>query len=141
MVPQRLGEVGVDLGGSQARMYEQEYKIIYVCGSVMFAIPKPILEGPGLAPDTRVGLSVLAGKLGFGQPRNVLMDRDDIYLVNLNAARQRTDRPVHDLSLLFSRMSSTGWVRHWFGPLITQGGQFARERGFAVSLSGAATAT
>jgi antitoxin ChpS len=29
----------------------------------MFAIPKPILDGLGLAPNTQVGLSVSAGKL------------------------------------------------------------------------------
>lgn len=34
-----------------------------VGGSVMFAIPKPILEGLGLAPNTQVGLSVSDGRL------------------------------------------------------------------------------
>ncbi len=34
-----------------------------VGGSVMFAIPKPILEGLGLVPNTQVGLSVSEGRL------------------------------------------------------------------------------
>ena len=34
-----------------------------VGGSVMFAIPKPILEGLGLAANTQVGLSVANGRL------------------------------------------------------------------------------
>jgi antitoxin ChpS len=34
-----------------------------VGGSVMFAIPKPILEGLGLQPNTQVGLSVSDGRL------------------------------------------------------------------------------
>jgi antitoxin ChpS len=34
-----------------------------VGGSVMFAIPKPILEGLGLSPNTQVGLSVSEGRL------------------------------------------------------------------------------
>jgi antitoxin ChpS len=34
-----------------------------VGGSVMFAIPKPILEGLGLSADTQVGLSVSEGRL------------------------------------------------------------------------------
>ena len=34
-----------------------------VGGSVMFAIPKPILEGLGLSPNTQVGLSVSDGRL------------------------------------------------------------------------------
>ena len=34
-----------------------------VGGSVMFAIPKPILEGLVLAPNTQVGLSVSDGRL------------------------------------------------------------------------------
>jgi antitoxin ChpS len=38
-------------------------KLRTVGGSVMFAIPKPILEGLGLGPNTRVGLSVTEGRL------------------------------------------------------------------------------
>jgi antitoxin ChpS len=34
-----------------------------VGGSVMFAIPKAILEGLGLQPNTQVGLSVSDGRL------------------------------------------------------------------------------
>jgi antitoxin ChpS len=34
-----------------------------VGGSVMFAIPRPILEGLGLSPNTQVGLSVSDGRL------------------------------------------------------------------------------
>jgi antitoxin ChpS len=34
-----------------------------VGGSVMFAIPKPILDGLGLSPNTQVGLSVSDGRL------------------------------------------------------------------------------
>ncbi len=34
-----------------------------VGGSVMFAIPKSILEGLGLSPNTRVGLSISDGRL------------------------------------------------------------------------------
>jgi len=34
-----------------------------VGGSVMFAIPKPILQGLGLLPNTQVGLSVSDGRL------------------------------------------------------------------------------
>jgi antitoxin ChpS len=34
-----------------------------VGGSVMFAIPKPILEGLGLLPNTQVGVSVADGRL------------------------------------------------------------------------------
>jgi antitoxin ChpS len=34
-----------------------------VGGSVMFAIPRPILEGLGLSPNTQVGLSVSEGRL------------------------------------------------------------------------------
>ena len=34
-----------------------------VGGSVMFAIPTPILEGLGLSPNTPVGLSVSEGRL------------------------------------------------------------------------------
>jgi antitoxin ChpS len=34
-----------------------------VGGSVMFAIPKPILDGLGLPPNTEVGLSVSDGRL------------------------------------------------------------------------------
>ena len=34
-----------------------------VGGSVMFAIPKPILEGLGLSPNNQVGLSVSGGRL------------------------------------------------------------------------------
>jgi antitoxin ChpS len=34
-----------------------------VGGSVMFAIPKPILEVLGLSPNTQVGLSVSEGRL------------------------------------------------------------------------------
>lgn len=34
-----------------------------VGGSVMFAIPKPILEGLGLSANTQVGLSVSGGRL------------------------------------------------------------------------------
>ena len=34
-----------------------------VGGSVMFAIPKPILEGLGLSPNTQVGLTVSDGRL------------------------------------------------------------------------------
>jgi antitoxin ChpS len=34
-----------------------------VGGSVMFAIPKPLLDGLGLAPNTQVGLSVSEGRL------------------------------------------------------------------------------
>ena len=34
-----------------------------VGGSVMFAIPKSILEGLGLSPNTQVGLSVSEGRL------------------------------------------------------------------------------
>lgn len=34
-----------------------------VGGSVMFAIPKPILEGLGLTPDTQVGLTVTDGRI------------------------------------------------------------------------------
>jgi antitoxin ChpS len=34
-----------------------------VGGSVMFAIPKSILEGLGLSPNTQVGLSVSDGRL------------------------------------------------------------------------------
>lgn len=38
-------------------------KLRTVGGSVMFAIPKAILEGLGLAPDAQVGLSVAEGRL------------------------------------------------------------------------------
>jgi antitoxin ChpS len=34
-----------------------------VGGSVMFAIPKAILEGLGLSPNSRVGVSVTDGRL------------------------------------------------------------------------------
>lgn len=34
-----------------------------VGGSVMFAIPKPLLEGLGLAPNTEVGVSIEDGRL------------------------------------------------------------------------------
>ena len=34
-----------------------------VGGSVMFAIPRPILEGLGLSSNTQVGLSVSGGRL------------------------------------------------------------------------------
>ncbi len=34
-----------------------------VGGSVMFTIPKPILEGLGLLPNTQVGLTVSDGRL------------------------------------------------------------------------------
>jgi antitoxin ChpS len=34
-----------------------------VGGSVMFAIPKPILEELGLSPNTQVGLSMSEGRL------------------------------------------------------------------------------
>lgn len=34
-----------------------------VGGSVMFAIPKPILDGLGLSPNAQVGLSVSEGRL------------------------------------------------------------------------------
>jgi len=34
-----------------------------VGGSVMFAIPKPILDGLGLSPNAQVGLSVAEGRL------------------------------------------------------------------------------
>jgi antitoxin ChpS len=34
-----------------------------VGGSVMFAIPKPILEGLGLSPNSQVGLSMSDGRL------------------------------------------------------------------------------
>ena len=34
-----------------------------VGGSVMFAIPRPILESLGLGPNTQVGLSVSDGRL------------------------------------------------------------------------------
>lgn len=34
-----------------------------VGGSVMFAIPKPILDGLGLSANTQVGLSVSEGRL------------------------------------------------------------------------------
>lgn len=38
-------------------------KLRTVGGSVMFAIPKAIMEGLGLAPDAQVGLSVTEGRL------------------------------------------------------------------------------
>ena len=38
-------------------------KLRTVGGSVMFAIPRPILESLGLRPDTQVGLSVADGRL------------------------------------------------------------------------------
>ncbi len=38
-------------------------KLRAVGGSVMFAIPKPILESLDLLPDTQVGLSVSQGRL------------------------------------------------------------------------------
>jgi antitoxin ChpS len=38
-------------------------KLRTVGGSVMFAIPKAIMEGLGLAPDDQVGLSVAEGRM------------------------------------------------------------------------------
>ena len=38
-------------------------KLRTVGGSVMFAIPKPILESLDLGPDTQVGLSIMEGRL------------------------------------------------------------------------------
>jgi antitoxin ChpS len=38
-------------------------KLRTVGGSVMFAIPKAIMEGLGLTPNTQVGLSVSDGRL------------------------------------------------------------------------------
>jgi antitoxin ChpS len=38
-------------------------KLRTVGGSVMFAIPKAIMEGLGLAPNAQVGLSVAEGRL------------------------------------------------------------------------------
>ena len=38
-------------------------KLRTVGGSVMFAIPKAVLEGLGLGPDAQVGLSVSEGRL------------------------------------------------------------------------------
>jgi mRNA interferase ChpB len=67
------------------------------------------------------------------------MDRGDIYHVNLNPTAGREQSGPRFVIIVspreFNRLST---------PLvcpITQGGQFARERGFAVSLSGAGTAT
>jgi antitoxin ChpS len=48
-----------------------------VGGSVMFAIPKPILEGLGLSPNTQVGLSVSDGRLivePHSRPRYMLAE-------------------------------------------------------------------
>ena len=48
-----------------------------VGGSIMFAIPKPILEGLGLSANTRVGLSVSGGRLivePHPQPRYTLAE-------------------------------------------------------------------
>lgn len=65
------------------------------------------------------------------------MDRGDIWHVDLNPIRGREQahpRPVMVLTpRLFNQLGTPIVVP------ITSGGQFARERGFAVSLSGAGT--
>lgn len=68
------------------------------------------------------------------------MERGDIYLVALDPTQgheQRGTRPVVVVSpAAFNRMTGTPVVLP-----ITQGGNFARTAGFAVSLTGAGTGT
>jgi len=45
-----------------------------VGGSVMFAIPKPILEGLGLSVNTQVALSVSGGRLIGKRPAKDMVD-------------------------------------------------------------------
>jgi len=52
-------------------------KLRSVGGSVMFAIPKPILEGLGLSPNMNVGISVENGHLivePYPKPRYTLSE-------------------------------------------------------------------
>jgi mRNA-degrading endonuclease toxin of MazEF toxin-antitoxin module len=76
---------------------------------------------------------------GAGWPRIALMNRGDIYHVDLNPSKGREQAGPRFVLIVspreFNRLGT---------PLvcpITQGGQFARERGFTVSLSASGTQT
>ena len=75
---------------------------------------------------------------GAAWPRNVLVDRGDIYHVTLNPTTECEPAGPRFVIIVspceFNRLGT---------PLvyaIMQGGQFAREKGFYVSISGAGTA-
>jgi antitoxin component of MazEF toxin-antitoxin module len=77
-----------------------------VGGSVMFAIPKPILDGLGLSANTHVGLSVSGGRLivePHPRPRYTL---SELVLVphELNVAANR-----REIDLEVPRQNLVGW--------------------------------
>jgi antitoxin ChpS len=68
-------------------------KLRTVGGSVMFAIPRSILEGLGLTPNTQVGLSVSEGRLivePHPRPRYTLAELMD--QCDLSAPRNDEDQ-------------------------------------------------
>jgi mRNA interferase ChpB len=67
------------------------------------------------------------------------MDRGDIYHVNLNPIRGREQSGPRYVIIISPRAFNNLGIS--FVCPITQGGDFARNRGFAVSLSGAGTLT
>jgi mRNA interferase ChpB len=102
-----------------------------VGGSVMLAIPKPLLDALHLAPDASVDLSIKAGRLVV-DPKT--RRRHSLPTVG---HEQQGKRPVLVISPgKFNRLTRMPVVLP-----ITTGGDFARTAGFAVSLMGAGTRT
>jgi mRNA interferase ChpB len=65
------------------------------------------------------------------------MDRGDIYHVDLNPAKGREQQGARYVLIVSPRVFNRGGTS--LVCPITQGGDYARNRGFAVSLSGAGT--
>lgn len=72
--------------------------------------------------------------------RRVKFDRGDIVVVNLEPTEGREQRGEHRPALVLSTSVFNVMGTVLIAP-ITQGGDFARHAGFAVTLSGAATRT
>lgn len=63
-----------------------------VGGSVMLAIPKPMLEALDLAPDASVGLSIKAGRLVVNPKQRRRYSLDELLAQCKPARRPRDDR-------------------------------------------------
>ena len=64
-----------------------------VGGSVMLAIPKPMLDALDLAPDASVGLSIKGGRLVVDPKKHRRYSLDELLaLCNPSARRSRADR-------------------------------------------------
>ncbi|PRC91995.1 type II toxin-antitoxin system ChpB family toxin [Solimicrobium silvestre] len=72
--------------------------------------------------------------------KRVKFGRGDIVLVNLEPAQGREQKGEHRPALVFSTSVFNAMGVVLIAP-ITQGGDFARHAGFAVSLSGSGTKT